>query len=78
VAYLKPKIERWKQETYDIARELWIANQILAKPGGDGRPPKKVVSNDTTYSFEQYCKDIGISKPTAYRWTRNVLVNLLN
>lgn len=65
VVFLKPKILNWKRETYEIACELHIANEVLAKHSG--RPPK-FVPDGTNYSFEQYCNDVGIPKRTAYRW----------
>ncbi len=53
ITYLKPKIEHWKQETYEIACELHIANEILSTGGR----PKKSVPNGTV-SFRNYCEEV--------------------
>lgn len=65
VEMLKPKVEQWQRLTVEIATELHIANEILAKHTGR---PSKFVPLGTNYSFENYCNDIGIPKRTAYRW----------
>ena len=59
-----PKIEKWKQETYEIACELYIAREYLSKEGR----PKKLGQGDPVLTWAKYCKDIGIPKRTGNRW----------
>ena len=67
VKKVKPIIYKWNHLTADILSELWIARGKLAIR--TGRPPK-VGKKFPTYSWEGYCKDIGISKRIANIWLK--------
>lgn len=65
VQALRPKVERLKCVSLDVARDLWIAHEALAQRGGDRR------SEDAqTFGFCDFLELVGLSKKTAYLWLK--------
>jgi len=68
---VKSIVYKWKNLTFEILRELWIAREVLSKHGGDRKSEE--YQRDicpTDFTWEKYCQDIGIEKRTANRWLR--------
>ena len=63
VESLKDKILKWKDLTYDIARELYIARAYLKRQGA-----RTDLVTNVTKSWGDFCKEIGINRMTAHRW----------
>lgn len=63
VLLMKPKIETFKKNCYEIARELFVAKQALCRPGGTYKGRENEA--EKRYSWTQYLQDIGISYKTA-------------
>ncbi len=65
VEKLRPKVERLRKASVDVARDLFIAHEALAQRGGDRR------SEDAqTFGFCDFLGLVGISKKTAYLWLK--------
>lgn len=70
VNQLKPLVTDWKTKTLDIVRLLYKANEELKSVGGrpslNNSSQMRLVSEPKT--FIDFLDEIGLSKPTAYRW----------
>ena len=69
ISYIKPKLENWKINTIEIAKELYIANQIYSAQGKRtdfGRNSPEVAT------WEHYCNVIGLPKRKANYWIASV------
>lgn len=65
VQVLKPKVEQLKKVSLEVARELWIAHEVLTQRGGDRR------SEDAqTFGFCDFLQLVGLSRKTAYLWLK--------
>ncbi len=65
VEKLRPKVERLRKASVDVARDLFIAHEALAQRGGDRR------SEDAqTFGFCDFLGLVGLSKKTAYLWLK--------
>lgn len=63
---VKPLVYKWKNITVDVAQELYVAREKLARVGN---PNFTIGSNDPiAKTWTQYCREIGIEKATANRW----------
>jgi len=71
VTKIKPLIFQWKNLTYEIATELWIAREKLSTPAWNKK-------SDGTFvpSWNDYCESIGLEKRTANRWLAAVFGNV--
>lgn len=65
VKKVKGFIYKWKNLSEEIARELWIAREVLSK---EGRP--KTGTKVPVLSWSQYCEDIGSQKQIVNRWLK--------
>lgn len=67
---IKAFVYKWKNLTFEILRELWIAREILSLDSS--KQPRQAdgtfVPTDNTW--EKYCQEIDIEKRTANRWLR--------
>jgi len=63
VESLKGKILHWKNLTYEIAVELYIARACLKRQG-----LRTDLVTNVTKSWGDFCKDIDINRMTAHRW----------
>jgi len=61
VKTMKSNIHKWKTLTQEIITELYRARQVLRSQGSRTDISSK-------YTWEQYCKDIGVDKSTVNRW----------
>ena len=61
VARIRPKVEEHKKLSAELARDLWIANSVLARRGGDRRSEDAQV-----FGFCDFLELIGVSKKKAY------------
>lgn len=83
VAIAKPIAQAWAKKTVEMARLLYVAREKLSNSGfrsdlieysPDGTSSQMIRgcnedhTSDNIHSFEDFCNEIGISKPTAYRW----------
>jgi hypothetical protein len=59
----KPLARQWTHATGELFRELYLAKEFLTGQKGQRKDPAK--ENYIRYSWEGYCKDIGIPKWTA-------------
>lgn len=59
-------IYKWKNLTFEIIRELWIANKILSSQG----LRTDLGVNAPKLTWGNYCKKINIDKSTANRWLK--------
>lgn len=57
-------IYKWKNLTAELARELWIAREILRAQG----QRSDLTSEQRLRSWSQYCQDIDSSKQVINRW----------
>jgi len=58
-------MKQYHKLSLSVVRELYAAREALSNTG----VRKDLVSNETRLiSFQDYLNDIGMSKPTAYRW----------
>lgn len=64
IAKVKPMIYKWKNLTFEILQELYIAREKLS--ARERTATGTFVPMDK--SWNQYCQDIGIEKRTANRW----------
>lgn len=64
--FVSETIFKWKNLTADVAKELWIAREMLSKPGKrtDLTPEQKF------RGWAQYCNDIGSQKQIINRWLK--------
>ena len=65
VKKVKGFIYKWKNLSEEIARELWIAREVLSK---EGRP--KTGTKVPVLSWSKYCEDIGSQKRIVNRWLK--------
>lgn len=61
VARIRPKVEQHQKLSAELARDLWIANSVLARRGGDRRSEDAQV-----FGFCDFLELVGISKKKAY------------
>ncbi|MBR1403454.1 MAG: hypothetical protein IJ558_04700 [Treponema sp.] len=61
VARIRPKVEEHKKLSAELARDLWIANSVLARRGGDRRSEDAHV-----FGFCDFLELVGVSKKKAY------------
>lgn len=62
-------IYKWKNLTFEILRELWIARKILSISPEEAA--RKHGTNVPRFTWSQYCKKAGIERRTANRWLKN-------
>ena len=60
----KTFIYKWKNLTDDIKEELWIAREMLSKPG----VRTDLTSEQKFQGWDNYCKEIGTSRQVVNRW----------
>ncbi len=61
VARIRPKVEQHQKLSAELARDLWIANSVLARRGGDRRSEDAQV-----FGFCDFLELVGVSKKKAY------------
>lgn len=66
IAKVKPMIYKWKNLTFEILQELYIAREKLSQVGN----PNFTIGANAPIgkTWNQYCQEIGIAKSTANRW----------
>ncbi|MDE5899000.1 MAG: hypothetical protein K2H09_07050 [Treponemataceae bacterium] len=65
VARIRPKVEAFHRVAEDLAKDLYIAHEALARRGGDRR------SEDAPeYTWSDFCAAVGISRKTAMLYMR--------
>lgn len=70
VEIVKSSIYKAKNLTEDILKELYIAREILSKPGYR----TDLVANATRLPiWDDYCQDIGVDRTTVHRWINKYL-----
>lgn len=57
---IKPKVENFKRSAADLAKELFIAHEVLAVRGGDRR-----TEDAPLFTWSDFCDIIGLSRKTA-------------
>ena len=57
VARIRPKVEQHQKLSAELARDLWIANSVLARRGGDRRSEDAQV-----FGFCDFLELVGVSK----------------
>jgi 16S rRNA G966 N2-methylase RsmD len=62
------KIYKWKNLTEEIATELWVAREVLAKSGAAGHVRNSSGTKVPLRTWSQYCEDIGVTRQVANRW----------
>lgn len=68
VAKIKPKVEKWKHLTVEIAEELYLAREYLTGQIGQCKDP--LADNYIEFTWDDYCEAVGISKRTANDWLK--------
>ncbi|MBM3495324.1 MAG: hypothetical protein FJX72_13535 [Armatimonadetes bacterium] len=63
VRRVRGKVFKWKRATADLVREVWIAHEVLTRPGARG----DLVPNRTR-SWAGFLEDVGLGRTTAWRW----------
>lgn len=61
---VRAKVLTWKSLTSEILEELWIAREMLSKPGNPHRNGTIV----PVKTWNEYCQEIGLVKKTVNRW----------
>ena len=59
---------QWGKITAEVARELYLAKEYLARQKGQRRDPD--APNYVPYTFNDYCDEIGISREVAGYWIK--------
>jgi len=59
-------IYKWKNLTFEVIRELWIAREILKAQG----QRTDLTSERKFRSWGKYCKEIGVAQQVANRWLK--------
>lgn len=67
VVKVKQYIYKWKNLTYELACELWIAREILSLCGGD-RKSNQWDKSPVDKTWTDYCEDIDSSRRVINRW----------
>lgn len=57
---IKPKVENFKRTAADLAKDLYIAHEVLAVRGGDRR-----TEDAPQFTWSDFCDAIGLSRKTA-------------
>jgi len=57
-------VTKWRNITREVSNELWIAREILSRPGARTDLDK----NLSRFTWSGYCREIGISYIIANRW----------
>lgn len=57
---IKPKVENFKRTAADLAKDLFIAHEVLAVRGGDRR-----TEDAPQFTWSDFCDVVGISRKTA-------------
>ena len=65
ITALQPKVEQLRKVSVEVARDLYIAHQALARRGGDRRSEDAPV-----FGFCDFLEAVGLSKKTAYLWLK--------
>jgi hypothetical protein len=65
VKRMKAVVWKWKRITATMLRELWVAHEVLTRPGA-----RSDLAANTTRSWESYCEEIGLNRVTAWRWLK--------
>ncbi|WP_147623498.1 hypothetical protein [Treponema denticola] len=68
VAKIRPKVEKWKTLTLEIAQELYLARENLNGQIGQRKDP--LADNYLEFTWADYCEAIGISKRIANDWLK--------
>ena len=68
VAKIRPKVEKWKTLTLEIAQELYLARENLNGRIGQRKDP--LADNYLEFTWADYCEAIGISKRIANDWLK--------
>ena len=68
VKFVSETIFKWKNLTEDIAKELWIAREIIQRERGRGPLPEFRIKRSETW--ENYCEKIGTSKGVVNKWLK--------
>ena len=55
---------KWKNLTNEILEELWIAREMLSKPG----VRTDLTSEQKFQGWDNYCEEIGTSRQVVNRW----------
>jgi len=63
VKRLKAKVYKWNRVTVDLMNDLWIAHEVLTRPG----TRSDLVPNETR-SWNDFLEEIGLGRTTAWRW----------
>lgn len=66
VKKVKQVVYKWKNITAELAKELWIAREMLSIPPEEAA--KKHGTNVPRYSWDRYCVDVGTERRTVNRW----------
>lgn len=62
---VKPKVESFKRSAQDLAKDLFIAHEALARMGGDRRS-----ENAPVFTWSDFCDVVGLSRKTATLYCR--------
>lgn len=60
---IKPKVETFRRCAADLAKELYIAHEVLAVRGGDRKTEDAPV-----FTWSDFCEAVGISRKTAGKY----------
>ena len=64
VKSVEQQVFKWKNLSTDILNELWIAREMLSKPGR----PEKTRSIVPQKTWNDYCEETGLIRRTVNRW----------
>lgn len=64
--FVSDNIFKWKNLTEDVAKELWIAREMLSKQGAR----TDLTSEQKFRGWAGYCEEIGSSKQVVNRWLK--------
>ena len=76
VAKIRPKVEKWKTLTLEIAQELYLARENLNGQIGQRKDP--LADNYLEFTWADYCEAIGISKRIANDWLKVFIPSALS
>ena len=62
---------KWKNLTNEILEELWIAREMLSKPGAR----TDLTSEQKFQGWDNYCEDIGTSRQVVNRWLEKTYIS---
>lgn len=66
IKFVSENIFKWKNITEDIAKELWIAREILRSQG----KRTDLTSDQLIQSWSEYCEEIGSSRGVVNKWLK--------